>query len=90
MGSAFGLFALPMLRLLHWLSKSVLIAVKYKPDVRVKKLEATHAIGKAFRRMNEESIGAQESFPVDNLEMKPQAILDLLNKRLESVQRQSI
>ena len=40
--------------------------------------------------MNEESIGAQESFPVDNLEMKPQAILDLLNKRLESVQRQSI
>ena len=71
-------------------SKSVQIAVKYKPDVRVRKLEATHAIGKAFRRMNEESIGAQESFPVDNLEMKPQAILDLLNKRLESVQRQSI
>lgn len=71
-------------------SKSMQIAVKYKPDVRVKKLEATHAIGKAFRRMNEELIGAQESFPVDNLEMKPQTILDLLNKRLESVQRQSI
>lgn len=61
-----------------------LIGIRYKKDVEAQKLENARSIGNATRKMNKMLVGAQEGIPTYRLSMKPQALLDLLNQRLEA------
>ena len=61
-----------------------LIGIHYKNDVEAQKLESAHSAGNAVRQMNKILVGAQEGIPTYRLSMKPQALFDLLNQRLEA------
>ena len=61
-----------------------LIGIRYKENAEAQKLENAHSAGNAVRQMNKMLIGAQEGIPTYRLSMKPQALLDLLNQRLEA------
>ena len=61
-----------------------LIGIHYKKDAEAQKLEETRGIGNAARKMNKMLVGAQEGIPTYRLSMKPQALFDLLNQRLEA------
>ena len=61
-----------------------LIGIRYRENVEAQKLESAHSAGNAVRQMNKMLIGAQEGIPTYRLSMKPQALIDLLNQRLEA------
>lgn len=61
-----------------------LIGIRYKENVEAQKLESAHSAGNAVRQMNKMLVGAQEGIPTYRLSMKPQALFDLLNQRLEA------
>lgn len=61
-----------------------LIGIHYKNDAEAQKLENARGIENAARKMNKMLVGAQEGIPTYRLSMKPQALFDLLNQRLEA------
>ena len=61
-----------------------LIGIRYKENVEAQKSENAHSVGNTVSQMNKMLIGAQEGIPTYRLSMKPQALLDLLNQRLEA------
>ena len=61
-----------------------LIGIHYKNDAEAQTLENASGIESTARKMNKMLVGAQEGIPTYRLSMKPQALLDLLNQRLEA------
>ena len=61
-----------------------IIGIRYKEDVEAQKSENAHSVGNTVSQMNKMLIGAQEGIPTYRLSMKPQALLDLLNQRLNA------
>jgi len=60
-----------------------MIGVKYKKNIEAQRLDNAGQWGRAVRNFNVKLVGAQESIAADGLKIKPQALCDLLNERLE-------
>ena len=58
------------------------IGIKYKKEVEFQKMSDASSSGRTIRKLNESIAGVQESLPADGLNIKPQALCDLLNMRL--------
>ena len=58
------------------------IGIKYKKEVEFQMMSDASSLGRTIRKMNESIAGVQESLPADGLNIKPQALCDLLNMRL--------
>ena len=58
------------------------IAIKYKKDVELQKMNEASSAGRTVRKFNEKIAGTQESLPADGFTIKPQQLCDLLNSKL--------
>ena len=58
------------------------IAIKYKKDVELQKMNEASSAGRTVRKFNEKIAGTQESLPADGFTMKPQQLCDLFNSKL--------
>ena len=59
-----------------------MIGITYRKEVEARKMEEAKEVGRAVRRFNTSIAGAQEAIPVNDLTMKPNEILEILNERL--------
>ena len=60
-----------------------LIAIHYKPNVELQKMDETSFVGRIFRSFNKHVINAQDTLSAVGTNMKAQELCDLLNERLE-------
>ncbi|MBQ6069352.1 MAG: hypothetical protein IJK84_07615 [Bacteroidales bacterium] len=60
------------------------ISVHFVNREEQRKLQDASRMGRAVRRLNIGMVGAQESIAASGLTMKPQALCDLLNERLDN------
>ena len=63
-----------------WSAK--MIGIAYKKEIEARKMEEAKDVGKAVRRFNTKIAGTPEAIPANDLTMKPQAIIEILNERL--------
>lgn len=68
-------------------STARMIGVKYKKSIEDQRLDNASQWGRAVRNFNVNLVGAQESIAADGLKIKPQALCDLLNEKLEEFNR---
>ena len=68
-------------------STAWMIGVKYKKSIEDQRLDNASQLGRAVRHFNVKVAGAQESIAADGLKIKPQALCDLLNEKLEEFNR---
>ena len=68
-------------------STARMIGVKYKKNIEAQRLDNAGQWGRAARNFSLKLTGAQESIAADGLTVKPQALCDLLNERLEEFNR---
>lgn len=68
-------------------STARMIGVKYKKNIEAQRLDNAGQWDRAVRNFNVKLVGAQESIAVDGLKIKPQALCDLLNEKLEEFNR---
>ena len=68
-------------------STARMIGVKYNKNIEVQRLDNAGQWGRAVRNFNVNLVGAQESIAADGLKIKPQALCDSLNERLEEFNR---
>lgn len=68
-------------------STAGMIGVKYKKDIETQRLDNASQLGRAIRNINVKLTGAQDAIAADGLTVKPQALCDLLNERLEEFNR---
>lgn len=69
------------------ISISWMIGIKYKEDIEHQRLDNASQLGRTIRNINVKVAGAQETIAADGLKIKPQALCDLLNERLEEFNR---
>ena len=60
-----------------------LIGIRYKEDAEQLRWDNANRMSRAVRKSNMRSVGVQEVIPTVGLTIKPQALCNLLNKRLE-------
>ena len=60
-----------------------LIGIRYKEDAEQLRWDNANRTSRAVRKSNMRSVGVQEVIPTVGLTIKPQALCNLLNKRLE-------
>ena len=65
------------------------IAVDYKKDVDTRKLAEASKFGQTVRKLNIKISGAQEAIPVDQLTLKPDVILEILNENLAAYNKKA-
>ena len=65
------------------------IAVDYKKDVDARKLAEASKFGQTVRKLNKKISGAQEAIPVDQLTLKPDVILEILNENLAAYNKKA-
>lgn len=63
-----------------WSAK--MIGIAYKKEIEARKMEEAKEVGRAVRRFNAKIAGAPEAIAANDLTMKPQAIIGILNERL--------
>ena len=63
-----------------WSAK--MIGITYRKEIEVRKMEETKHVGRTVRRFNTMIAGTPEAIPVNDLTMKPKAIIEILNERL--------
>ncbi|MBR0502045.1 MAG: hypothetical protein IJJ77_02245 [Paludibacteraceae bacterium] len=64
-----------------------LIAIHYKPNVELHKMNESGVISRILRSFNKQAINAQEVLSTVGSNMKAQELCDLLNERLEAYNR---
>ena len=69
---------------LSWRDKRKLIAVHLNKREERRRLQGTSRTERSARRLNIGLTGAQENIAASALTMKPQALCDLLNERLDN------
>jgi len=64
---------------------SNMIGIRYKQGVQVRKLKESGQLGRMVRQFNEQMSDTQEGLPADGLTMKPDALCNLLNERVQQL-----
>ena len=59
-----------------------MIGIAYRKEIEARKMEDAKEVGRAVRKFNSKIAGTPEAIPADDLTMKPQAIIEILNERL--------
>lgn len=63
-----------------WSAK--MIGIAYKKEIEARKMEDAKEVGRAVRRFNAKMAGTPEAIAANDLTMKPQEIIRILNERL--------
>ena len=63
-----------------WSAK--MIGIAYKKEVEARKMAEAKEAGRAVRRFNAKIAGTPEAIAANDLTMKPEAIIEILNERL--------
>ena len=66
-----------------------MIAIDYKEDVGARKMSKAKNLGLFLRKRNIDICGAQEAIAANYLSIKPEALLDLLNERLDAYNKKA-
>lgn len=61
------------------------IAIHYKPDVELQKMDEAGTFGRSIRSLNRRLVNAQETITTTGTGMKAEELCDLLNERLRRV-----
>lgn len=65
-----------------------MVGIKYKKNIEKQRLNDANLLGRAVRNYNLKVAGTQDAIATNGLTVKPQALCDLLNERLEEWKQQ--
>ena len=58
------------------------VAIHYKPDVELQKMDRASSVGRSIRSLNRRLVNAQESISTTGINMKAEELCHLLNEKL--------